>query len=129
MNDPERTSRRPRALAGALFGVLVAVVVGVVAYNAGVSHGLAQQMVAAGPGPYPYGYPGPHPWGFGFGFFFPLLFGFLLLRLIFWGGHGHRWHRGPGYCGAGPYDVPPAFEEWHRRAHERGPKGPDVTGV
>jgi hypothetical protein len=59
----------------------------------------------------------PRPWGFGFGFFpfFPLffiLFWAFVLRGMFWRG-GWR-GRGCGYDG-----VPPAFDEWHRRAHEK----------
>jgi hypothetical protein len=108
-------------------GLLVAIGVGVMAYNAGVAHGLAQSgPPAAAAYPYHWG----HPWGLGFGFFFPVLFGFLLLRLIFWGGFGYRrWHRHYGWYGAGPYDVPPAFEEWHRRAHEGGRHDPGATSV
>jgi hypothetical protein len=121
-------SYRRRALAGVLVAALVAAVVGVAAYDAGVSHGLAQQVAAAGnaPAAYPYPYHWHRPWGFGI--FFPLLFGFLLLRLIFWGGFGHRRWGGGAYCGTAGRDVPPAFEEWHRRAHER-PRDPAATGV
>ena len=129
MNGGYRTYRRGRVLIG-LLAALAAVVIGVVAYNAGVSHGLAQQIAVSATGAYPYPYGWPRPWGFGFGFFFPLLLGFLLLRLVFWGGYGHRrWHRGRGYYGAGPCDVPPGFDEWHRRAHERGPQDPAATSV
>jgi hypothetical protein len=98
--------------------VLVGVVVGTIAYNAGMSHGLAVSApaVAAQGAPAPAVYYRYHPWGFGF---FPLgilFFWFLVARLLFWGG-GRRWHRyGPYY--PGPYD-PPSFDEWHRRAHER----------
>lgn len=71
-----------------------------------------------------------HPYlGYGFGFFpfFPL-FGFLFFVLIlFWifGGR-RRWYGGGWYGGYGPYGqhphgVPPAFEEWHRRAHGEQP--------
>jgi hypothetical protein len=115
--------------------LLVAVVVGVVSYNAGVSHGLAVSAVAnsASGGqvpPVPYGPYGPYgwyrPWGFGFGFgpLLFVLFWFLIFRLIFWGGyHRRRWHY------RGPYDTPPAFEEWHRRAHERmNTQTPSPTG-
>jgi hypothetical protein len=124
--------------------VLVAVAVGFTSYNAGVSHGLAvsaaatavqqQPGSAAAPpppalyapyGPY-YGWYGPgyRPWGFGF--FGPvlfLLFWFFIFRLIFWGGfHRRRW-----YYGGGRYDAPPAFEEWHRRAHDRMSGQPTPT--
>jgi hypothetical protein len=101
--------------AAVLMATLFAVVVGVVSYNVGVSHGLAVTAPAAGAvagtvPPY-YWY---RPWGFGFGFFpFALLLWFLLFRIAFWGGHRRRWY----YDGA--HGVPPSFEEWHRRAHER----------
>jgi hypothetical protein len=101
----------------ALFAVvLVGLAVGVISYNAGVSHGIA---ISAPPGAgqtvvqVPYGW--YRPWGFfPFGPLFFLLFGFLLFRLFFWGGfHRRRWYY------AGPYESPSTFDEWHRRAHER----------
>ena len=111
----------------ALIAGLVAVVVGVAAYNLGVSHGLALngQLVAGGTSgtppvvAYPYGW--YRPWGFGFGLFFPFMFFFvfvafwsLVARSLFWRGLWRRhWHE------TGYRDVPPAFDEWHRRAHER----------
>src|SRR5207302_8151672 len=106
MNAQSGTSR----WAAVLLAGVVAVAVGVTAYNLGVSNGLARsaQLVAApavqpgvapaAPGapvvvyPYPYGW--YRPWGVGFGFLFPLLFfgfWFLVVRTLFWGG---RWHRG-----------------------------------
>jgi hypothetical protein len=102
-------------LAAVLGAVLIAVTAGVVAYNVGVSHGLAiGASVAGAPAgtTVPYGW--YRPWGFGFfGPFIFVLFWFMLLRVLFWGGfYRRRWHRGP-------YDAPPRFEEWHRRAHER----------
>jgi hypothetical protein len=102
---------------GALLGlVLVTAVTGLIAYNIGVSHGLAQQMITQGaqlpPYPYPYGW--YRPWGFGFGF--PLLFlallWFGLLRAFWW---RRRWHHGY-YAG---WQGVRAFDEWHRQAHER----------
>ena len=100
-----------------LTAVLFAVLVGVAAYNAGVSHGLAVAAPAAerAPGavtPF-YGY---RPWGFGFGFF-PLgfvLFWLLVLRVGFWGGCRRRY----GYY-RWRDEGPSSFDEWHRRAHER----------
>jgi hypothetical protein len=105
--------------------VLFAVAIGGVAYNVGVSHGVAIGAVAPGAsapsaapaapyfyGPYPYGW--YRPWGFGFGPIVFVLFWFLVFRFAFWGGmHRRRWYY------RGPHDVPPSFEEWHRRAHER----------
>lgn len=91
--------------------VVLAAIVGVMAYNAGLAHGIAQSGKIAVPpaGPYPYPYYGWHPWGGGF-FFGPILFFlffFLLIRGLFWG----AWHRGG--C-RGHY-----LNEWHRHAHER----------
>src|SRR5258706_11010552 len=108
----ERQYRRSR-WAVVVTVAIVATLVGVFAYNAGVTHGIAQAGQAAGaPGVFvPYGW--YRPWGFGF---FPFLFfglWFLALRGLFWGG-GWRRHRYYGYS-----DLPPAFDEWHRRAHER----------
>lgn len=91
--------------------VVLAAVVGGIAYNAGVAQGFEEsgKVIAAPGGPYPYPYMGWHrPWGFGF-FFAPLFFiffWFVILRGLFWrGGFGRR-------CGGG-------LDEWHRRAHER----------
>jgi len=101
-----------------LFGVaLVALAVGTIGYQLGVSHALAvaSQGAAAPGGAVPYGY--YRPWGFGFGPFFPFLFvafWFVLLRGFFWRG---PW-RGRPYPPAWA-DVPDRFEAWHRRAHER----------
>ena len=130
MNGPYRRYR----LARVLFGVLLAVVVGMVAYNVGFSHGVAQHVGAPPAGTSPW--PAPHPWGFGF---FPVLFflvfWFLALRLLFWGFAGRRGWRygrgcGPGYgyyYGGG--GLPPVFDEWHRRAHERDREDRTVTSV
>ena len=119
MNEQYRLNRG----AVALMMVLVAIVVGVVTYNLGVTHGLAQsaqggQAELAAPGAYhPYGW--YHPWGFGFLFPF-LYFGlwFLAIRVLFWGG---PWRRYRYYAGhdAGRREMPRMFDEWHRRAHER----------
>ena len=103
------------ALAGAL---LLAAMVGFMAYQSGVAHGIEQsgKIVAspAGANPYPYPYPyyGWHrPWGFGF-FFVPLFFfafWFLVIRGLFW---RRAWYGG---C----YGPRGRFDEWHRQAHER----------
>jgi hypothetical protein len=97
--------------------------VGGFTYNLGVAHGLAESgrfAVAAGTGAPPVVF-WPRPWGFGFFPVFPfffVLFWFAVLRGLFWrGGWGGR---GCGYRG-----VPPAFDEWHRRAHAQ--TGPPVT--
>ena len=114
-----------RSLIRALvLGALViggAAALGIGAYNAGVAQGIAQSgALAAQPSvtPYPvYPYLWHRPWGFGFfpifpifPFFFFLLF-FFVIRGLFWRG---PWRAGRGYRYEG---VPPAFEEWHRRAH------------
>ena len=118
MNEQSRTNKWAVA---ALVG-LVAIGVGVVAYNFGVSHGVALNApVTAGTTPggapvivYPYGW--HRPWGFGFGFVFPFLFlafWFFAARALFWRGPWRRWHD------SGPYEIPARFDEWHRRAHEQ----------
>lgn len=118
---------------------------GFVAYNAGLTQGMAQssRLVApstnALPGTYaapyvPYGF-----WGPGLGLL-NCLFALFVIGLIFlvfrglmfavfgprhWG--GHRWATGPGE-GFGwhhrPWDkgFPPFFDEWHRQAHAQGDK-------
>ena len=100
--------------------VVLAVGVGIVSYNLGLSHGAAQAAAAAGTlPPYPYAWGWYRPWGFGFGFpiFFLLFFWFIAARCFFWGGPWRRrWYREHG--------VPPSFEAWHRRAHERMPQDP-----
>ena len=100
----------------ALLGILLlTAIAAVVAYNIGVSHGLAQQVAAQGaqlpPYPYPYGW--YRPWGFGFPILLFVLIWLVVGRSLLW---GRRWRH--GYY-AGGYGVPPAFEEWHRQAHDR----------
>lgn len=120
MNSPHRRLRWARAA----LTLLAVTAVGVIAYNFGVSHGLAEHVSAGAPAayayPYPYPYPYPRPWGFGF--LSPLLFlflGFFVLRLLLWGGGRGRWQRS-GACASGRgHHVPPMFDEWHRRAHAR----------
>jgi hypothetical protein len=102
-------SDRFRWMAG-LAVVLASIAVGAVAYNMGLSHGLAVSSGAAqGAGAY-YRF---RPWGFGFFPFGMLLFWFLIARLFLGGCGRRRWQR------FGPYDGPSAFDDWHRRAHER----------
>jgi hypothetical protein len=119
------------------------------AYNAGVAQGIAQapevavaiekaaengQVAPISP-MRGYGYDYPHPYGFRhphffnpFGaicfsiFFLFLFFGFM--KMIFFRRMGHRWGH-HGYHG--PWgknwegNVPPHFEEWHKRAHGEKP--------
>lgn len=94
---------------------------GVYIYDLGVAHGLAQGTGAGFRDAPVVGW--WRPWGFGFGFFpfFPFVFillWFAVLRGFFWRGpwYGRRWGRGWGDERDG---VPPAFEEWHRRMHDR----------
>jgi len=111
---------------GWLIGLLMVAMlaaVGVYTYNVGVAHGIAEsgRLVAAPGAGVPVYAVWPRPWGFGFGFFpfFPflfILFWVFVLRGIFWRGPWH--HRGYWYGGG----VPPAFDEWHRRAHEHEKK-------
>lgn len=114
----DRRRRRGLGLVVLALMLLVGGTVGFIAYNAGVSHGLAMgatsvalekggqgaQAAVPPPAAYPYGYYGYgwhpwHPWGFGF-FLGPLFFIFFwvfLLRLLFW----RRWHGGWGGGGWG----------------------------
>jgi len=100
--------------------ILLGVGIGVSAYNAGVTHGLAEatteggQVVRViGPG---YGY---FPFGL---FLFPLLFFFLIFgigrRMAF--GH-HRGWGGPGHHGdwkEGRERFEERAREWHQKEHE-----------
>jgi hypothetical protein len=99
-------------IAMAVLGLVALAGISTYSYNLGLAQGLADNGRAIAFA--------PRPWGFGFGFlpFFPfffILFWFVVLRALFWRGPwGHRrWY----------YDgVPPAFDEWHRRAHARQDK-------
>jgi hypothetical protein len=109
-------NRLLRALAIGTLIIAAAAAIGIGAYNAGLAQGIAEsgRMIAAPPAGTPYVYVWPRPWGFGFFPFFPIVFFvlfFFLVRGLLWRG---RWHGGWGYRYGG---VPPAFEEWHRRAH------------
>ena len=119
------------------------------AYNAGVAQGIAQapevavaiEKAAEDGAPispmysHGYGYGYPHGYTFGyrhhfnpfgaicFSFLFLFLF-FGAMRMIFfrrmrhgWGHHGHHGPWGKGWEG----NVPPHFEEWHKRAHGEKP--------
>ena len=108
-----------RGMVGLIVALVVALVVGVGAYNLGVAQGVATSGTAvAAPAVY------YHPFFFGgFGFFFPLLFFiliFLLLRGAFWGGWGRR------YGGQGPHgywgDRQARLEEWHKQVHGETPR-------
>jgi hypothetical protein len=109
------------ALGALLLTLLVGTAVGVLSYNAGVSHGLAIAPAASGTAAVPampYGYYRPWGWGFGWGFaplFFLGFWWFLMFgifRGLWWGGGMYR------HGGYGPGWRTRAFDEWHRRAHE-----------
>lgn len=114
--------------------VLLAVIaaIGFFAFRAGVAQGSPITIEApsgeslTAPMPH-YGYGGGHghrmpfhrPFGFGFGCLIPI-FGVLLFvlalksfRMMTW---GPRWGWG-GRHGWGEHNVPPMFDEWHKKAH------------
>src|SRR5205823_13563537 len=119
-------------------GLVAAAAIGTMAYQAGVSQGIALQPPAATapvapggaaqatPAPYPY-YPyryyGRGPFGF-FGFvgpLFGLIFFIFIMRTIFWGLFGWDWG-GRGRWWSTGYDPaygPSRLDDWHGRAHDR----------
>jgi len=108
-----------------------AVGLGVTAYNAGVTQGLAQSgAVAVAPVPYVAPYVGwGWGWGHGFGFFGflgGLLFLFLLIGLIR-AAFGPRRGWGGGYPGGWEDRAREGHDEWHR-AHPDAPGGPSTSG-
>jgi hypothetical protein len=100
---------------------VIAAVVGVVSYQAGVS-----TQLPAGAALPPY-YNEPHFFGFGlFGILFLLFLFFLLLRIASfgrrgWGGGG--WKHGR-YGGGVPPAIEDRMQEWHKRAHGEQPATP-----
>lgn len=124
-----RTMFQTIAIAALVLAAGAAIAMG--AYNAGVAHGIAAggRAIAAVPpnAPYaPYAYGWPRPWGFGFFPVFPLFFFmlfFIVIRGLFWRGPWGGW--GPRGGGG----VPPAFDEWHRRAHAEHPAPPPAAGA
>src|SRR2546428_3797211 len=99
-----------RGIVGLIVTLVIALIVGVGAYNMGVAQGIATSGGAvAAPAVY------YHPFFFGgFGFFFPPLFFFLIFLLLpgaFWGGWGRR-YGGPGPPGHWG-DRPARLVGWH----------------
>jgi hypothetical protein len=125
--------RRAIGIGVVLLAILAVVGIGVGAYNAGHTDGLAEGLRHSGETVQVVREVGPgfHP-GYGYGFFpfglilFPLLvIGIvLLLRGAFWRGRwGGPGYWGRGYGGPGPWGGPQRFQErfqdWHRDQHER----------
>lgn len=117
-----------RILAGLL---LLAAIAGIAffAFNLGVAQHIQVAANNSGQAPIPnYGMPyywHPFPF-FGLGCFAPLIaifLVFLALRafsFLFWGprwGHAGHMHHGWRRGGWDEGDVPPMFQEWHKRAH------------
>lgn len=114
---------------GALSAIALLALLGVYIYNLGLAHGLAEGAKVGSLG----GGDGPvfgwwRPWGFGFFPLFPfLILLWIVLRAFFWRGawYRRRWYGSGWNDGRG--GVPPAFEEWHRRAH--GQREPPAAGT
>jgi hypothetical protein len=136
-----------RSIARVLLAIVlvgVAVGIGVMAYDAGVSNGLAQSgSVVVTPGGYPVAPYVGYGWGFGhgfgfFGFFGALLFLFLIFALVRaafggrrgWGpggyGHGRGEGRGDwrGDWRGSPWEsrAREIHDEWHRGQSDGGDK-------
>jgi hypothetical protein len=119
-------SRRGTGLLGFVVVLAIALIVGVLAYNAGVAAGMSSATSGDTTGPIVY-----PPFGFGFGFF-GLLLTIVLIGLLIaalrgprgWGGYrGHAswgpgapWWRGPG-GGEMPRGAEEMLASWHRSAH------------
>jgi hypothetical protein len=124
--------RRAFGIGALILIILMGVAIGVGAYHAGVTHGLAQ----AADGGRIVRVVGPEEGFFPFGLFlFPLFF-FLVLFLargLFWrrrwygnGSWGPDHHGGPGPWSKG---GPAMFEEWHRHQHESQQEGGSTSGA
>jgi hypothetical protein len=108
--------RRGLSLLWVVLTLVIAAVVGVVSYQAGVS-----TQLPAGAALPPYYYE-PHFYGFGlFGLLFFVFIFFLLVRIFSFGrwggGHGGWKHRGYGSGGGVPPAIEERMQEWHKRAH------------
>ena len=137
--------RRGFGIVWGLVTLVIATIVGVIAYNVGWSDGVNTHLPAATQGDgAPAYYYGPHYWGGGFGvfgilWFLLILFGiFWLFRIAFWGffgrrmwgggwGYGRGWGYGPGMRGGGFKSFEERAEEWHRRQHgDQPPTGSET---
>ena len=107
---------------GIVLTLLIAAIVGIGAYQLGVSQGLATTGTAVAPAVY------YHPFFFGgFGFLFPLLFIFLIFALIR-GAFGGWVRRYGGGWGGGYYQSPrERLEELHKELHGEKPKDSGTT--
>jgi hypothetical protein len=117
--------RRGSGLLRVMVIITIALIVGALAYGAGVAAGQAGAASGGAATPVVYA-----PFGFGFGFF-GLLLTIVLIGLVIaavrgprgWGGRTGPWAAGPywGHPADGGRDVPPMVDEmlasWHRRAH------------
>ena len=128
--------RRGFGFLGLVLTTLLLVIVGVVAYQAGWSAGVATHVSDGTTATVPYYYGGPGFFGFGlFGFLFFLFLLFVIFRIAAFGrGWGYRggWGKGMYGRGYGGGGIPPAIDErmqeWHKRAHgEPAPAPPSDT--
>jgi len=100
-----------------IVGATLVVVVGIFAYQMGLSQGLATTLPAGATPVAYYGY--PH-WGFGFGFLgllFPLLFFFLIFAALSAAWRGGR----GGYGSRGWGNGRERIEQLHRELHGEKP--------
>ena len=117
--------RRGFGWGAAILAVLLAVGIGIGAYNWGVQEGLEQSGKAVEV----VRYVGGHGFGF-FPFFliFPLFFlALFAFKGAMWRRHGDHGH-GPGGHGPGGPRWEQGYEEWHRRQHEAGGSGTSAGG-
>ena len=108
---------------GIFLTLVVAAIVGVGAYQLGLSQGLAGTGTAVAPAVY------YHPFFFGgFGILFPLLFLFLIFALIRGAiGRGRGWGYGGGW-GPGYYQSPrERIEALHKELHGEKPQDTGTT--
>jgi len=125
--------------AGEARGVMQAPAVATAISNAAENGQAVPPMMYGYGSPYAYGY-GMHGYGHHFGFFpFGAICGSILFLFFFFGfmkmmffrrmrhGWGHHGHHGPwGKDWEG--NVPPMFNEWHKRAHGEQPTEDKADG-